>query len=70
MPPLPDNARQATIYPTTLENQPGCRSISDGAGISATVPASSACAGCLWLMASGPHGAMLTAVHNPAHSDT
>ncbi|MHA0954129.1 hypothetical protein [Enterobacter ludwigii] len=29
MPPLPDNARQATIYPTPLENQPGCRSISD-----------------------------------------
>ena len=29
MPPLPDNARQATIYPTTLENNPCSRSISD-----------------------------------------
>lgn len=29
MPPLPDKACQATIYPTVLLNQPGCRSISD-----------------------------------------
>lgn len=29
MPPLPDNAHQALPYPTVLENNPGCRSISD-----------------------------------------
>ncbi len=29
MPPLPDNARQATLYPTALENNPCSRSISD-----------------------------------------
>ncbi|UAN41002.1 hypothetical protein KGP24_00430 [Enterobacter sp. JBIWA008] len=29
MPPLPDNTHQATLYPTTLENTPGSRSISD-----------------------------------------
>ncbi|HBV4450686.1 TPA: hypothetical protein MDY78_005199 [Klebsiella pneumoniae] len=29
MPPLPDNARQAAICPTALENNPGSRSISD-----------------------------------------
>lgn len=29
MPPLPDNAHQATLYPAALENTPGSRSISD-----------------------------------------
>lgn len=29
MPPLPDNAHQATPYPTALENNPSSRSISD-----------------------------------------
>ncbi|UXY12029.1 hypothetical protein N7922_05735 [Kosakonia sp. ML.JS2a] len=29
MPPLPDNAHQATIHPTALENNPCSRSISD-----------------------------------------
>jgi hypothetical protein len=29
MPPLPDNAHQATLYPTALENTPCSRSISD-----------------------------------------
>ncbi|MGI1273444.1 hypothetical protein [Enterobacter kobei] len=29
MPPLPDNTHQATLYLTALENNPGCRSISD-----------------------------------------
>lgn len=29
MPTLPDNAHQALPYPTALENNPGCRSISD-----------------------------------------
>ncbi|RYA50184.1 hypothetical protein DD597_12735 [Enterobacter cloacae complex sp. 677-3DZ2D5B] len=29
MPPLPDSARQATLYPTALENNPCSRSISD-----------------------------------------
>jgi hypothetical protein len=29
MPPLPDNAHQATLYPTALENNPCSRSISD-----------------------------------------
>ncbi len=29
MPPLPDNAHPALPYPPPLENNPGCRSISD-----------------------------------------
>ncbi|WP_168188481.1 hypothetical protein [Citrobacter sp. L55] len=39
-----------------------------GADISATAPVNAVCAGCLWLTASGPHGAMLMAMHSPAHS--
>ncbi|WFV17782.1 MULTISPECIES: hypothetical protein [Citrobacter freundii complex] len=41
-----------------------------GAGTFATGLVNSACAGCLWLTASGPHSAMLMAMHNPAHSYT
>ncbi|MFA7953119.1 hypothetical protein [Klebsiella oxytoca] len=39
-----------------------------GACTFATGQANSACADCLWLTASGPHGAMLTDMHSPARS--
>ncbi|HCB3267935.1 TPA: hypothetical protein MYU63_004146 [Citrobacter amalonaticus] len=48
----------AVLYPTMTS--------APGAGISATAPANSASADSLWLSASGPHGAILMAMHNPA----
>lgn len=68
---IPANTRLTAVWPVSLQNQSGCRSISDddlapGADIFATVPASSACADCLYLTASGPHGAMKMAMRSPA----
>ena len=80
MPFVPANTRQMAVWPVHLENQPGCRSISDDdlcawcrhlcyrPGELSLCRLSVAVCGCLWLTASGPHGAMLMAVHNPAHS--
>lgn len=72
---VPADARQARIYPVSLANQQGCRSISDDdlcAGVltSVTGPVSSACVGCSLLMVSGPHGLTLTAMHSPARHST
>jgi hypothetical protein len=66
---VPANTDQAAVWAVSLQNQPGSRSISDD----------DLCAWCrhlcyrpgersLWLTASGPHGAMLMAMHSPAHS--
>ena len=41
-----------------------------GVHISVTAPANSVCAGRLWLTASGPHDATLTAMRNPARNCT
>lgn len=52
-----------TIPPVVLFLMMTC---APGVHISVTAPANSVCAGRLWLTASGPHGAMLTAMRNPA----
>ena len=57
-PSLCKTSPAAVLYPTMTS--------APGADIFATVPASSACADCLCLTASGPHGAMKMAMRSPA----
>ncbi|MEW5560987.1 hypothetical protein AB1287_12170 [Enterobacter asburiae] len=59
-PSLCKTSPAAVLYPTMTS--------APGAGISATGLVNSACADCLWLTASGPHSAMLMAMHSPAHN--
>lgn len=68
---IPANTRLTAVWPVSCKTSPAAvpsptMTSAPGADIFATVPASSACADCLYLTASGPHGAMKMAMRSPA----